>query len=167
MFVEAENFKPSAAEFPQLTAGTVIIGCTLLLTRSYLPDSLAALFEEDTSEFIEMTEPDELEGVEGNQTPSQEAENGQTVETRVSTIPSTVFTTLTISGYTLAGYLFGLLWVTPLFVAFYMWWYKLDARKIILTAAISFAVVYGFILFLYVPFDEGILLDPPGVFDII
>lgn len=175
MYIEARTFPEDAAQFPKLTAGVVIVGSALLLARPYLPEFMDTVLS-DEAELMTSTETEDL--IEGDEDQdSTSASNATdtatggtpddgTVDRRYPMIPSTVFTTVVISVYVLCGYLFGLLWATPVFVAFYMWWYKLNWWHIMVTTAVSTAVVYLFIVFLYAPFDSGVLFDPSGVLEL-
>lgn len=159
MYVGARPFPEEASQFPQLTAVVVIIGASLFLLRDYLPSFMEGLVS-DEAELMDATPDDDAaEALPGEAENEPDEPDSDEVNRRVTAIPSTVFTTVTISAYVLFGYLFGLLWATPVFVVFYMWWYKQPRWQIAFVAALSMIVVYLFVVFLYAPFDEGVLLD--------
>lgn len=161
MYVEAYSFPIDATRFPQLTALVVIIASFLLLVREHVPQPLQPLVS-DEAEFMGSLDYDE-EGIE----PPEAVDDPPAASGRSRGIPSGVFTTVIIGAYVLAGYLFGLLWMTPVFVAFYMWWYDVSRAVILLMVILSTITVYLFMYFLYAPFDRGLLFDPGALIVVI
>lgn len=141
---DAGSFSSRTALWPRLTSAIVIVISILLLLRPWLPDSLQLFLTEET-EIVTVDEEFEEPKVESE--PAGPARP----------ISPTVFTVLSISGYILLSYLFGMLWASPVFVATYLRWHKIRPAYVVILSAVSFAIAYGFMKLLYLPIDKGVL----------
>lgn len=142
---DAQEFPGSAALWPQLLSGFIIVGAGLLLLRPVLPIRI----REYVGEPMDVINVDEE---------FQEGESDQLSETAVQRpINDTVFTALAISGYIVLAYLFGLLWATPVFVAAYTIWFRQPWHIVIFLSVLSFAIAYGFNELMFLEINEGLL----------
>ncbi len=148
----------SSARFPRLVATVVLVGSLLLLVREYLPGPLrqalvseGAAFEaseefvEKGEEVEEMTSPEE--GISSVDRPLHDS----------------VFTALAVVGYAVLGYAIGLLWASPIFVAVYARWFRINTLRTGLLTGISFGIAYVFMIVLNVELDAGAILLTGGV----
>jgi len=154
MIVESLSFGPVAGLFPQLMGGVVFVGSVLLLFREYLPGPLYTFVAKDT-ELVNTYQNDMSEGA-----PEVGNEDERTADRPVS--PST-FTGLAIGGYLLASFLFGMLWMSPLFVLVYSRWFEQPWLLTVLLMIIAFLTAYAFTIILNLPVNEGILLEFVGL----
>lgn len=147
---EARTFGGQTDLWPRILSALVILFSGLLLVRNWLPERLR-YFMSEPNEFVQMDQ--DFAGSDRE----EDAEVDE-VETGVDRpIPPTVFTLLSIVGYIVLSYLFGILWVSPIFVVVYMLWF--DIRPIIVAtmSALSFAIAYGFMQLLFLDLDKGII----------
>ncbi len=183
MLWESFNFGISqAATFPRLTAGFVFIGTILLLLRPILPEPIYSFVAKDAraldvdEDFKELTSDGESvdEMTDGEESVDETADDEEsadetakpeetTPKSRVGRpLPDAVFTGAAAICYGLAGYVVGLLLVTPVFVAVYGLWFNLSRRTIGMLVVISVVVAFGFVQFLNVPLDQGEVIFTGG-----
>lgn len=160
MFWESYNFtSSSAATFPRLTAGVVLIGTVLLLGRSYLPEPLYS-FVAESADLINVDD-DFVE------TDIEDDDDDDDVENEVSTvgrpIHDSVFAALLTVGYGVVGYAIGILWASPLFILVYGLWFRLSARVILLLVVVALLVGFGFYEALGLRIDRGEIFLTEGV----
>jgi hypothetical protein len=161
MIVESFRFDISqAATFPRLTAGFVVIGTVLLLLRPTLPEPLYSFVAKDAT--LIQTDDDFEEEEMGLGSDDEDSKDGLRSEVG-RPVPDSVFTGAIAVVYGLAGYAAGILWVTPLFVAAYGAWFKLDWRVVATLVAISFALAFGFMEALNSPIDSGEIINRDGL----
>jgi HAMP domain-containing protein len=155
-----QDYPENAAIFPQLTAIAVLIGAALLLTRRYLPGPIRRIVTENVSiaQQIEETDDDAI--------PDQEVvEEETTPEDRTLgavyglEIDNTLFVTVTATLYLFAGWAVGLLYVTPIYVLGYTLWFRVPWQVGVGLAAFASIIIWGFIRFLLMPFDQGELVS--------
>lgn len=94
--------------FPRLIATIVLILALLLILRRVFPDSIQRSIESEAEGFAETVQ--EIEGDD------DEEDDGPDEPERVSTTRKTNVLGLLTGLYMLGGFLFGLLWVSPLYV---------------------------------------------------
>lgn len=154
-----EDYPSEAATFPQAT-GAVVIACVLLSTFSqYLPQSVQTIFTEEAS----LIDTDINETV-GNSSENVESDDGLAYFLELAHENQNAITLLVLAiGYFTFGYLIGLLYMTPIFVFIYTEFTDVPRRNGAAIAIVSTAIVFGFIEFLNVPFDEGELLSGGGL----
>lgn len=168
-----EGYPDNARIFPQLTSAVVIIGSALLLVRNYLPGPVRKYVAESVS----ITSGDEMvddvteEG--GTDEPAESAEPTEPVETESGhrtlgqhygvDLNDTVFMMIMSTVYLILGYAAGLLYVTPIFVFAYTQWFKIRWYVGLGLAALATVVIYAFIVFLLLPFDQGEILFTRGL----
>ncbi|WP_192498515.1 tripartite tricarboxylate transporter TctB family protein [Halorussus halophilus] len=154
MFVESYTFGDTAGLFPRLTSATVLAGSALLLVRDFLPGPLYS-FVAESSELI--STPDEAEMYEETDDPPS---SDRAVDRPVR--PS-VFTGAIIVLYALASFLFGMLWMSPLFVVIYSRWFRQRWYTTVGLAVLAYGLAYGFMSVLNLELAEGYLLNMGGV----
>lgn len=161
-FVESLSFTQSAQVWPRNVSLFMIIGGTILLFRSYLPKTIRPIVEDksffggDESQKIaeEVTDDEETE------TAFDDSENEQDSQS-IGRYPmdNSVFTAVSMLGYITLGFAIGLLWATPIFIAFYCWWFQKPWYLIGILSVVGFGVAYGFWDLLYLPIDQGALTE--------
>ena len=146
MFVGSYDFSSRAATFPRAISGAAIVGCTLLLISSYLPEPVRAFIKEETRIVQHSDETDDSEKI------VEEPEEEDELKPRNS-----VYTGLLIGGYILLAYLLGFYFATPVFIIGYV--VLLDINRLYALALLlaSVGIVYGFEHTLGVPLNEGML----------
>lgn len=156
MFFEAGSYGSTAGLFPRLTAGVVIVGTVLLLLQNYLPSWLYAFVAEPSS--LIKTDRDF-----GGDTEEEDASAEPEAKTRDLDRPiePSTFTALGVGLYVLLSFLFGMLWITPLFAAVYSRWFKQSWLVTAFLVVLTFAMAYAFMSVLNLPLTEGALLDIP------
>lgn len=152
----------SAARFPRLTAGTVLIGSALLLSRNYLPDRVAAVLTEQPEVF---ETDEELEQNLDQSTSEQTAPSSEATELSVVGRPihDSLFTAIAIVGYGVLGFAIGIYLATPIFVLVYARWFKLSWKMTIVLTIIGVIIGDVFMGLLGVPLDRGQILFPTGL----
>lgn len=152
MFIQSYNFQAtSATTFPRIMAGFVIFGSVLLLLRPVLPEPIYSIVT-DESQLIDVEEDEEIDD-----------EPEDTFSSVGRPIPDSVFAATAAIGYALAGYVAGLLWVTPVFVLIYGLWFKLSWRVLAVIVPLSFMVGFGFMEFVNIPVDSGEIVNRGGL----
>lgn len=155
----------SAARFPRLTAGTVLIGSALLLSRNYLPDRVATLLTEQPEVF---ETDDELSQELEQSTSEQTAPSSESTELSVVGRPihDSLFTAIAIVGYAVLSFAIGIYLATPIFVFVYARWFKLSWKMTIALTVLAIVIGDVFMGLLGVPLDRGEILFPTGVLNI-
>ena len=178
-----KDYPQNAAIFPQLMAQVVGIGSFLILIQNYLPEPIQRFVGEDVS-MTESFEEKQTEGVDAieeskaEQTDidekyvdtEDEDETGDAVAKRPPlhekwgvNINNTVIMIIFSSIYFALGWAAGFLYVTPLFVFSYTTWFRVEMYKGAFLAALATVIVYGFIIFLLMPFDQGAIVFTGGL----
>lgn len=160
MIWESFNFRiGQAATFPRLTAGFVVIGTILLLLRPILPEPIYSFVAKD-ARALDVSEDFEEQTREEEDTEPDEVTSLSTVD---RPLPDAVFTTLAAIGYVIGGYVAGLFIMTPIFVAVYTSWFRVELWVRGVLVAISVAIAYAFLTVLNVSIDEGEFLFTGGL----
>jgi len=165
-----EGYPDNARIFPQLTSAIVIAGSALLLLRSYLPGPVRKYVAESVS----ITSGDEIvEDVTDEGVTDESAKAAEPVETERGhrtlgqqygvNLNDTVFMMIISTVYLMLGYAAGLLYVTPIFVFAYTQWFKIRWYIGLGLAALATVIIYAFIVFLLLPFDQGEILFTRGL----
>ncbi|GAB3706774.1 hypothetical protein [Halorubrum pallidum] len=168
-----KDYPDNATIFPQLMAQIVGIGSFLLLIQNYLPGpiqrfvgesvSMTESIEESSAEDIEGTVANaDLEDADSDETAAQGKPDPLHVKWGVD-INNTVIMIVFSSVYFALGWAVGFLYVTPLFVLAYTLWFRVNLYKSLILAALATLIVYGFIVFLLMPFDQGALIFTGGL----
>lgn len=164
--IESLSFPASAQLWPRNVSFFLVITGTVLLFRTYLPDVLQplvrdeALFGGDEDETLDVG--DEEHPVTDDEERLASDDDAEVEENRnVGRYPidNSVFTALTMFGYIVLGWAFGLIWATPLYIAFYCWWFQKPWYLTGILAVIGFAVGYAFFDLLYLPIDAGVVTE--------
>lgn len=162
MFWRTFSFQSlGAARFPRLTAGTVLIGSALLLSRNYLPDRIASLLTEQPEMFQTDAEVAELDQSTSEQAVTSSEGTGLSVVGRP--IHDSLFTAIAIVGYGVLGFAIGIYLATPIFVFVYARWFKLSWKMTIVLTVIGVVIGDVFMGLLGVPLDRGEILFPTGL----
>lgn len=160
---EIDDYSRNASIFPQYTGLFVVVGSVLLLLGPYLPGFLRTFVVEEvsitsgetTEEFMEVQE-EETEKVEDEPRETIGRDYGVDVN---DTVVMMILSTL----YLAAGYAFGMLYVTPLFVVAYTKWFKVKWRVSLFLAVLASAILYLFVEYLLIPFDSGEIFFTQGL----
>lgn len=162
-----EGYPDNARIFPQLTSAVVIAGSALLLLRNYLPGPIRKYVAESVSitSGDEMVEDVTEEGDTAESAEPPETERGhRTLGQQYGVdLNDTVFMMIMSTAYLILGYAAGLLYVTPIFVFAYTQWFKIRWYVGLGLAALATVVIYAFIVFLLLPFDQGEILFTRGL----
>lgn len=168
-----QNYPDNARVFPQMTASVVFVGSLLLLVQNYLPGVLQTI----VAESVNITTDDSpSEAEEELASHEEEAETEEELTPREEEVDSagpkrtlgqeygyeindTVFMMVASTLYFFAGWAAGFLFVTPLFVFGYTTWFRARSLIRIGLAALATAIIYLFIEFLVMPFDQGAIFD--------
>lgn len=152
MFVEAQSWARDSKIFPQIMAGGVIVGTLLLIVQDHLPEPIqmivsgeAAAFSRSEAEIEEQV--DEI----AEERDLDTTEYGRPVN-------PIVFTGILVTVYAVAGYLFSLLVVSPLFAAAYLIWFRKPWYFVVLLSIIAGVIAYAFTTIIIVPVDRGVLV---------
>lgn len=148
-FIESYNLGWEAAIFPRFASAVVLIGCVLILLKAYLPYPLNLLFSEG-GDFLST---DEMESTE-----SEVSETDKPEETGPANPVYVMMGLLTT--FSILGYLFGLLWVAPLFVLVFGWYFDLPTVITVVLVALALVVVLGFQWIFNIQMGEGLLFEP-------
>jgi hypothetical protein len=158
MFFRSESFGSTAGLFPRLTAGVVLVGSVLLLFQNRLPGWLRTFVAEPSSliktnkDFATDFDEDEAEAATG----MVERDVDRPLE------PST-FTAVAVGLYVVTSFLFGLLWMSPIFAVVYSRWFEQSWLTTAFLATLTFAMGWAFMSVLNLPLTEGALLSVPLV----
>lgn len=163
-FVEPviQEYPDDARVFPQLTSGAVFIGVFLLLIRSYLPGPIRSFVAEEVTITSDTSDLEEDLEVEEAEQPDEavEEEEKDTLGTDLGyKIDDTLFMVSTAVVYFFAGWVAGFFFVTPIYVLFYTLWYKVNVAKSVFLAILATVILWIFMEFLGMPFDQGNVLD--------
>jgi len=178
-----KDYPQNAAIFPQLMAQVVGIGSFLILIQNYLPGpiqrfvgedvSMTESFEEQQTEGVDAIEKSKAEqaDIDEKYVDTEDAEDGTSED--IAKVPlhekwgininNTVIMIIFSSIYFALGWAAGFLYVTPLFVFSYTTWFRVKMYKGAFLAALATVIVYGFIVFLLMPFDQGAIVFTGGL----
>lgn len=143
---EARSFGSNTDLWPKILSAIIIILSLLLLIREFLPTALKD-FMSKSGEVIQVDE-------DLTQSDDEDVEKDVGVN---RPLDDAVFTVLSIIGYIILSYLFGMLWASPIFVAVYMLWFNIRLILVTIMSVMSFFLGYGFMKLLFLPLDQGIL----------
>lgn len=153
-----QDYPRDARIFPQMMAGAVFVGSLLLLVQNYLPGPIYSFVAEDmtvtTADDSVATEQEESqeETTTEDRTPRLGEEYGYEVD-------DTVFMVVMSILYLVAGWGAGFLFVTLPFVLAYTLWFRISWPVGLGLAVASTAVIWFFMEFLILPFDQGAIFD--------
>lgn len=151
-----DQYPDDARVFPQLTSAAVFIGVTLLLVRSYLPSSLQAFVVEDVTITADTEELEESVDIDDD---SRSYEKENIAQEYGYTLNDTWFMVWTAIAFFIAGWAAGFMFAAPVYVIGYTLFYKVHVAKGVFLAALAMAILWVFVEFLGMPFDQGALLD--------
>lgn len=143
-FVYSRNYPQNDALMPMLASGAIILSILLLLIRGIVMGFLGDVGEGAFS----------LGNVRGEGFNLGDSEEDRITElSRDAMVPRV----LMIASYPVLGFLFGLLWATPVFVFAYTVWTKQSKLYIASFTAIAYGIIYIFDYLLNLPIRTGIL----------
>ena len=134
-------------------AGFVIFGSIVLLLRPILPEPFYSI----------VTDESQLIDVEDESPELNEVEEDDSLSSVNRPIPDSVFAGGSMILYALAGYVAGLLWVTPVFVLIYGIWFRVSWRVLAIIVPLSFLIGFGFMEFVNIPVDSGEIINRGGL----
>jgi hypothetical protein len=154
MYVGAEEFASDAATFPQLLAGTTVILGTLLLVRNYLPGPIRAFVAEPMQvlgeEDVDVPDGTDAEAEDkiaddsaGN---SSEPAGGYTYDIDDPRGPAVTGALCVL--YMGLTFVIGMLYATPIFVAAYAIWARMELQRAAALTLLSFLTAYAFYIFI-------------------
>jgi hypothetical protein len=153
-----QDYPRDARIFPQMMAGTVFVGCLLLLIQNYLPAPIYTFVAEEmtvttTDDTIMSEQKDEQEETVAEEpTPRLGEEYGVEVN-------DTLFMVAMATLYLLAGWAAGFLFVTLPFVWAYTTWFRIPWHVGLGLAVFTTLIIWFFMEFLILPFDRGAIFD--------
>jgi len=157
------DYPSDARVFPQMMSIVVITGSSLLLLRNYLPGPLRTFVAESVS-IAQDVEDEDIEIDEDEEAKEEIVQKDDPLHiARGYDLNNTAVMIAFSSIYFFLGWAIGFLYVTPFFVFGYTYWFRVDWWKGLLLAAAATGIVYGFIVFLLMPFDEGALVLQRGL----
>lgn len=146
MYAGAGEFAADAATFPQLLAGTTVALSVLLLARNHLPGPIRSFVAEPMQVLGEddMDTPEEANGDGGKRTESAEtgASGGYTYDIDDPRGPAVTGVLCVL--YMGLTFVIGMLYATPIFVAAYALWARMDLPRTGALTVLSFATAYAF-----------------------
>lgn len=155
---EARTFGGQTDLWPKILSVIIIVFSGLLLVRNWLPDRLR-YFMSEPSELVQVDQVVSGSESEGEEETTEAADGESTLN---RPLPPTTFTVLSIVGYIVLGYLFGILWASPVFVAAYMLWFEVRPIIVAVMSVLSFVIAFGFMRLLFLELDQGVLFG--GIF---
>lgn len=120
--------------FPRLVAGIVLSLSLLLILRRVFPDIIQSKIESEAEGFAETVQELEGDDEETTEEPDQPERNSTTRKTNILGVLTGL--------YMLGGFLFGLLWVSPLYVIAWHRYTGYEWRTTIGIAGVVMLVVY-------------------------
>ncbi|RLM53431.1 hypothetical protein DVK02_13115 [Halobellus sp. Atlit-31R] len=162
MFLQTWGFGSTAGLFPRLTAGVVLVGAVLLLVQNWLPPGVRAFVAEPSS--LIQTDRDFGADFESDEDGSEAPPAPMMVERELDRpVEPSTFTAAVVGLYVLGSFLFGMLWVTPVFAAVYSRWFKQSWPTTAFLVVLTYLMAYGFMTVLNLPLNEGQLFTIPLV----
>jgi hypothetical protein len=147
MFIKSYSFSFRSGIFPRIVAAPVIIGSALVLIVKILPTQVKNFLPGSA---INVND-EEDEGDDG----SQDIQGiDQIVDVDPKFVPA-VFLAL----FLFSGYLFGLLWVAPIFILGYVKWFYYPWHVALSLSLLGFALGYLFMVILNLPLDQGVIIS--------
>lgn len=159
-----QDYNRSARLFPQMTGLVVLIGSMMLLFKNHLPGPIRKIATENVSLSNQVDDDQTTVNVaEGDK--SSDSDIDAPLHSKFSPdISNTTVMVAMSTTYLLAGWAVGLLYITPIFVFLYTYNFRLDIYKCILLSIVAVLIIYAFIHFLFLPFDQGEIIFQRGVF---
>lgn len=154
-----QNYPLDARIFPQSTAAVVFLGSTLLLVQNYLPGPIYTFVAENVSVTSATDVEDESTEDEDKEDESTSERTPRLGEEYGIEINDTVFMVITSVLYLVLGWAAGFLFVTLPFVLLYTLWFRIPWYVGLGLALLATTVVWFFMTFLILPFDQGTIFD--------
>ncbi|RQG95418.1 tripartite tricarboxylate transporter TctB family protein [Natrarchaeobius chitinivorans] len=161
MFIESYTFTGSYI-FPRYSALVMMLFAIMMLGNHLLPESIRRITTSSGG-----LESYATESVDKSTEQVESPIEDDPVEEEQSVEPNMKNAWITIglmSGYVVFSYLFGMMWMTPLFVVAYTYQFDQPIKVIVVATVIATMFAYLFTTTLVLPLDEGILWEGPRWF---
>jgi hypothetical protein len=152
-----QNYSLDARIFPQSTAAVVFLGSVLLLAQNYLPGPVYTFVAESVSVTSATDAADE--GSTDDDEESTDERTPRLGEEYGIEINDTIFMVITSILYLALGWAAGFLFMTFPFVLLYTLWFRIPVYVGIGLALLATVVIWFFMTFLILPFDQGTIFD--------
>lgn len=154
MYVGAEEFASDAATFPQLLAGTTVILGVLLFVRNYLPGPIRAFVAEP----MQVLGEEDVDVPDGSSAETKDRQADDTAEGASEAAGGYTYDIDDPRGPAVTGalcvfymgltFVIGMLYATPIFVAAYAIWARMEVRRAAALTLLSFLTAYAFYIFI-------------------
>ncbi|MCL9817072.1 tripartite tricarboxylate transporter TctB family protein [Natronocalculus amylovorans] len=145
MYLGASEFAAAAAVFPRVTAGVTIVLSILLLFRNYLPGPIRSFVAEPMQLGSKEAIMGEDEDDDGDDEPAEESTQQAGAYTYDIDDPrGPAVTGFLCVLYMVLTFTIGMLYATPIFVALYAYWAKMEKFRAISLTILSFVIAYAF-----------------------
>lgn len=155
-YAEASTYQESAGLWPEMLGSFLAVGGFIFLFKDYLPGPVAN-YVKDSSYKSSIHDDLNAESHAG-----EVVDRGSVNSNRLGLnmlLSKKQLSIATICLYVIVGYLFGLLWATPVYVLFHGIGFDVDKKLIILLTVGSFILAFAFMEFLNLPLDTGVLYE--------
>jgi len=157
MYIESYSFTGSYI-FPRYSALIMIVLSFLIIFNDYLPESIQrATSSSGGLESYATEDIDKTSDAADSSNNIDESESSSSTESR--NMKNAAVTVVMMIGYVGFSYLFGMLWITPLFVIAYTYWFDQPLKNIVIATLIATGFAYVFAETLFLPLDEGLLWE--------
>lgn len=139
MYVGADEFASDAATFPRLLAGATVVLSVLLLMRNYLPGPIRSLVAEP----MQVLGDDDMDTPDGESTSNESSGSGGYTYDIDDPRGPAVTGALCVF-YMGLTFVIGMLYATPIFVAAYALWARMELPRAAALTVLSFLTAYAF-----------------------
>lgn len=149
MYLGADEFASAAAVFPRVMAGATVVLSVALLFRNYFPGPIRRFIAEP----VQLGSQEELTG----DIPSEEDQEGSsgTYSYDIDDYRGPAVVGILCTGYMILTFTVGMLYATPVFVAAYAAWARMESDRAVTLVVLSFAIAYIFFEFISSDIAEG------------
>lgn len=158
IFVLSFNYEGFTATYPQFLAAATLVVTVLLSIRNLVPRNIVyeILFTSpdlfSTDRFADEKQDDETPDQAGDrETGSQDSAASTWHDSNRAVIGASTV------AYLVLGFLIGLLWATPIYVAGYLYWMDASKLRLVGLTVLSFGIAFAFQMFINVPLNVGLL----------
>jgi len=159
-----QDYNRSARLFPQMTGVVVLIGSVMLLSKNHLPGPIRKFATENVSLSNQVDDSQINKNVDESDKYGDSDINAPLHSKFAPDISNTTVMVAMSTTYLIAGWAVGLLYMTPIYVFLYTYNFRLSIYKCILLSVVGVLIIYAFVHFLFLPFDQGEILFQRGAF---
>lgn len=159
-----QDYNRSARLFPQMTGVVVLIGSVMLLSKNHLPGPIRKFATENVSLSNQVDDSQISKNVDESDKYGDSDINAPLHSKFAPDISNTTVMVAMSTTYLIAGWAVGLLYMTPIYVFLYTYNFRLSIYKCILLSVVGVLIIYAFVHFLFLPFDQGEILFQRGAF---